>query len=115
MINSNFLLSAVKSKLSIPSDYRLAKALEVDKRTVSQYRHSIHQIGELPLSKIAEILSVDECVLYAAIQHSKAKTPAGAIVWRAIYSRLGGDEAEKNIMKQCFPDGLPEDLKVFQD
>jgi hypothetical protein len=115
MINTALLLSAVKSKYCLPSDYRLAKVLEMNKRTISQYKLNIHQIGDLTLSNIALLLSVDECVLYAAIQHNKAKTPAAAIVWRAIYDRLGGDDVEKTIIKQCFPDGLPEQLKVFQD
>lgn len=114
MITSNFLLNAVKSKLCVTSDYRLAKVMNMSKKTISSYRHHVMNIGEKPLSNIASILTVDECVLYAAIQAERSKDPSCKVVWLAIYNRLGGDKTERFIMEQCFPDELPEKLKVCE-
>ena len=114
MITTNFLLNAVKSKLCVKSDYRLAIVINMSKKTVSGYRHNNIYIGDKTLSTIAGILTIDECILYAAIQTERTKEPSCKMVWQAIYNRLGGDRAEKTIMEQCFPDGLPESLKVCE-
>jgi transcriptional regulator with XRE-family HTH domain len=104
MINTTFLLSAIKSKHCTPSDYRVAKMLGLSTTTVSGYRCKGEMPSDITLSKISELLKVPPHILYAAIQHERARDPSAKRVWAETYRLIGGDELEKRLTKECFTD-----------
>lgn len=112
MLNTKMIISLVKTKARITSDYRLSKLLGLEKATVSAWRRGRTQIGEKAASEVSEILSVDVCVLYAALQAERTSDPSSKLVWLKIYEKLNGHEVAQRLINEVFPDGLPEDLKV---
>jgi DNA-binding XRE family transcriptional regulator len=102
MINTAFLLSAIKSKHCATSDYRLAKLLDVTATTIYKYKKRDDKPSDITLSKVSELLSVPPHVLYAAIQHERAKDASSKLVWAEAYRVMGGPAIEKRLIKECF-------------
>ncbi|MBB5190668.1 hypothetical protein HNQ50_001390 [Silvimonas terrae] len=102
MMTTEFLLSAVKSKLCIDSDYRLAKALEINKNTVSAYRHRNINLGEHASTMVARLLNVPLHPIYVAMMVERAQNDASRFAWMQIYEMVGGPEVEEFIRKTCF-------------
>ncbi|MDW5417059.1 hypothetical protein R6242_10830 [Iodobacter sp. CM08] len=109
MIDTKFLLLAVKSKHCAPSDYRLAKLLEVAKTTIYKYNNRFDKPNDITLSRISELLSVPSHVLYAAIHFERARDPATKLVWAEAYRIMGGPDIEKRLIEECFS-GNEEEL-----
>lgn len=102
MMTTEFLLSAVKSKLCIESDYRLAKALEIDPRSISAYRHRNVNMGEHPARMVAKLLNVPLHPIYVAMMVERAQTDASRFAWMQIYEMVKGPEVEDFIRNSCF-------------
>lgn len=102
MMTTEFLLSAVKSKLCIESDYRLARALEVDKNTVSAYRRRNINLGEHPARMVAKLLNVPLHPIYVAMMVERSQSDASRFAWMQIYEMVGGPEVEESIRNSCF-------------
>ena len=112
MITTKLLISALKTKAKITSDYGLAKRLGVSKNAVSSWQNERAKIGEFAAQEIANILSIDVCILYAALQSERTTDYSSKVIWGSIYNKLNGNEAAQRLIDQVFPDGLPDDLKV---
>jgi len=81
-------LDATKARLGLPSDYALAKRLEVTKETVSQLRSGKMQISDAMARKISEILGVSPIEVLIAKNAEKAKDPEIQAGWNALLEKI---------------------------
>jgi transcriptional regulator with XRE-family HTH domain len=81
-------LDAAKEKLHLPSDYALAKKLEVTKETVSQLRAGKMAISEGLAEKIAGILQVSPIEVLVARNADKAKSPEIQAAWESLLEKI---------------------------
>lgn len=83
-------LEAVKEKTGAPSDYALAKVLNVTRQQVSLYKTKGQFIGGDVALRVADILEIDPVIVLSDIQADKAKTDDERAVWRSLIERIGG-------------------------
>lgn len=81
-------LDAVKKKLDLPSDYALAKVLGVTRESVSALRTGKCAMGLESCMKVAEILNIDEHIVYSDAQLEKAKTPEIKQFWLSLSEKF---------------------------
>ncbi|MFZ4878454.1 helix-turn-helix domain-containing protein [Janthinobacterium sp. Mn2066] len=81
-------LDAVKKALALPSDYAVSKVLGITRESVSALRNGKNGMGIETCMKIAEILQVDEHIVYADTQIERAKTPEMVNFWRSISEKF---------------------------
>ena len=87
-MNTNEYLDAVKAKLSLPSDYALAKHLGVARESVAQYRSGRSALGIETSMKVGEYLGIDGHAVYANGQIERAKNGAQAEFWKQISEKF---------------------------
>ena len=81
-------LDAVKAKLDLASDYALSKVLGITRESVSALRTGKNCMGIETCMKVAEILSIDEHVVYSDAQLERAKTPELLHFWQAVSEKF---------------------------
>ncbi|MYM96254.1 hypothetical protein [Duganella vulcania] len=81
-------LDAVKAKRGLPSDYALAKELEVSQQTVTHYRNGRTSMGIETSMRVGEILGVDGHKVYADGQIERAKNSAQTAFWTDISEKF---------------------------
>lgn len=81
-------LDAVRQRLDLPSDYAISKVLGITRESVSALRNGKNGMGLETCMKIAEILQIDEHIVYADTQVERAKTPEAMDFWRSISEKF---------------------------
>ena len=90
MNTTNDYLNAVKAKTGAPSDYALAKKLELTRSAISKYRNLNTGFDNLTALKVASILEIDPMIVISSVSLEKAKTPTEKQLWKTVFERLGG-------------------------
>ena len=81
-------LDSVKAALNLTSDYAVAKVLGITRESVSALRNGKNGMGIETCMKVAEVLRIDEHVIYADTQIERAKTPEMMHFWRSISEKF---------------------------
>lgn len=81
-------LDAVKSTLTLPSDYALAKVLGITHVSVGQFRNGRSAMGIETCMKVGEILQLDGHAVYADGQIERAKNQQIADFWKSISEKF---------------------------
>lgn len=83
------MLDAIKQRLSLRSDYALAKAFGMKNQSaICNYRAGRSQFDEDTAIRAAELLEECPAVVLAKIAAERAKTPKARAVWRDAVKRL---------------------------
>lgn len=83
-------LSAVKKRLSIESDYALAKALKIRHSTICGYRAGKSRMDDDVALKIADILGLNPLEVIAAANAERAKSDEMRTVWLGLMEKMQG-------------------------
>lgn len=86
---TDYYLDQYKSKLEIPTDYKMAQALGVSRQRISQYRAGV-TLGDDVVEKISHALGIKPGVILVAIQAERAGEEATRQAWEWVYKKLGG-------------------------
>lgn len=86
-------LDAVKARLDLPSDYAIAKALEVTPSAVSKYRLGRSAPDDLVCARIAEILHIEPMEVIAAIHFERSNDERARALWESIWGKAVGATA----------------------
>ncbi len=73
-MKSSEYLDTIRERLSLPSDYAVAKLLHVSQSRISNYRNDRTDFGPDIIPRIAELLDMDAAVIVADIAAARAKT-----------------------------------------
>lgn len=84
------LLDAVKARHNVPSDYALAKKLEVTQQEVSKYRTGKATLGDSTAIRLAQLLEIDPGIVLLTVHAERAKKDDEKAAWTAIIEKLGG-------------------------
>ncbi len=87
---TNRLLDAVKNEHAIKSDYALAKRLNVNQTTVSNYRAGRTQMDEVIACRVADLLNKPRGTVLAALAVERAKTEEVKSALAENLRKLGG-------------------------
>jgi DNA-binding transcriptional regulator YdaS (Cro superfamily) len=82
-------LDQVKTKLALPSDYALAKALGLQLSTVSNYRTGRRHLDARAAWLVAEALGIDLAEVIAAVEKDRARSDNDRDFWGGQLRRLG--------------------------
>lgn len=94
-------LDRVKVKLTLPSDYALAKVLGITHVSVSQFRNGRSSMGIETCLKVGEILQLDGHAVYADGQVERAKNQQVADFWKSISEKFS--ESFKALLSGASP------------
>jgi transcriptional regulator with XRE-family HTH domain len=83
-------LDAVKDRLDLPSDYAIAKALNVTRAAVSSYRTGRSMPDDLVCARIAAVIGVEPMEVIAAINYQRAKNDDARSLWESIWGKAAG-------------------------
>lgn len=81
-------LDQVRQVHSIPSDYALAKWLDLTPQQISKYRSKKDHMGDETAARVASLLGMDAGFVVASIHAERARTDAGRALWQGIAARL---------------------------
>lgn len=76
------LVDEFKQAKGVPSDYALAKLLNVRQQTVSNYRSGRTQMSDEIALRVAEALGRPAAAVLAQLAAERAKNPEVAKVWK---------------------------------
>jgi len=79
-----------KAKMSIESDYAMAKWLGVGRAAVSNWRVGRNVIDDYAAAKIAEVLELNPMEIIAAANIEREKDEERKRFWQKYWERLGG-------------------------
>jgi DNA-binding XRE family transcriptional regulator len=82
------LMTAAKTGAGIPSNYRLAKVLEVTEHTVGNWQNGRALPNEALTIRLAELAGLDPAPFLAEMAAGRAKDDEARGVWLAIADRL---------------------------
>ncbi|KVA74089.1 hypothetical protein WM36_17230 [Burkholderia ubonensis] len=74
-------LDAVKARLDLPSDYALAKALDVSRQAISLWRNGHQPLPDEACLKVAEMLDVNPFEVMATVKLERIKDEERRAVW----------------------------------
>lgn len=94
-------LDGVRAKLDLPSDYALAKVLDITRESVSQLRNGKTSMGIETAMKVGEILGVDGHAVYAHGQIERAKNQQIVDFWKSISEKFS--ESFKTLLSGASP------------
>lgn len=83
-------LDEVKTRLELPSDYAIAKALGVTRAAVSSYRTGRSMPDDLVCARIADVLGVEPMEVIAAINYQRSKSDDARHLWEGIWGKAAG-------------------------
>ncbi len=81
------LLDRAKEVAHIPSDYRLAQVIEVERATISSYRHGRSIPDTYAIYRLAELAQVNKEAAIAQIESERARTEAQRKYWQSLVSQ----------------------------
>lgn len=89
-------LDALRVRYDIPSDYQLAKFLNVTRATVSAWRKGFTMFDDVNAARVAELLDLHPCHVMACMHAARENDhPEIAKMWRDVarqYEKLGKKE-----------------------
>lgn len=109
-------LDAVKDRLDLPSDYAIAKALNVTRAAISSYRTGRSMPDDLVCARIAAVIGVEPMEVIAAINYQRAKNDDARSLWESIWGKAAGYRAELDRVRGWRIGGSPltcESLRGF--
>jgi transcriptional regulator with XRE-family HTH domain len=86
MTKTQEFLKLAADRLSTPTDYKLAQALGIDKRRISDYKAGCRQADTYAAAQIALAIGRDPLEVIAEIEAENAKTTAIREFWRSFSS-----------------------------
>ncbi|BBN88561.1 hypothetical protein [Azospira sp. I09] len=81
------LLDRAREVARIPSDYALAKTIEVERATISGYRHGRSKPDTYAIYRLAELAKIDRDAAIAQIEAERARTEAQKTYWQSLVSQ----------------------------
>jgi hypothetical protein len=81
-------VEALKTKLGLTSDYAVAKALNVPRATVSNWRTRRSHFDDAIALRVAALLGIDPAQIIAAAHADRARGPELKQVWQRITDRV---------------------------
>lgn len=81
-------LDALRAKLSLSSDYQLAKELGLTRQAVSNYRNGTNHFDDDIAMKVAEILEIHPGRVALDMVRQRAKTPQQKALWTGIAEKF---------------------------
>lgn len=114
MLTTRDLLAAVKTAQSIPSNYRLARLLDVPEGTVQRWNTGRNLPDDLMAARLAELAGLDVAEVVASIHAERAAEGPARDLWKSIAERLhaAGAPALAVILSVLFLGGLHEDSRA---
>lgn len=106
MFDLDQLLDDAKKSAAIPSDYALAKAIEVTKQTISAYRKGTAFPNDDHLADLATLAKRDPLLTIAEARLSRSRKDSGRKAWRRIIAAV----AAKGASPSAFSSGLDNPL-----
>jgi len=88
MFSTAELLDLAKERQGGVSDYRLAKLLEVEQATMSNYRTGRSQPKNPIAMRLAELCGLDPIDVVAWVNIERSSTPEDREIWNLILSRV---------------------------
>lgn len=85
----NELIDAAKVRANIASDYALAKALNIDRRNVSDWRKGKKHPNNAEAVQLATLAGIDELRVIAEIEKETANTPEKRKFWEHFIEQRG--------------------------
>lgn len=84
MLTTRDLLAAVKARHNIPSNYALAKFLEVRENDVSRWNTGKNTPNDAMAVRLAELAGMDPTVVLSAMQAARCNDDALRPIWERI-------------------------------
>lgn len=78
------ILDAIKRRLSIASDYKLAQAMGVSRQSVSQWRNGVYHLDVFASAKAAELLGEPHIKIIAIVEAERTKRPEQVKYWKEL-------------------------------
>lgn len=110
-MNSNELLDAVKTWFDLPSDYALAKHLDVSQQALASMRKT--GLSDSRALQIATLLKLNPSEVLAAIHAERAKDPAVRKVWEKL-AKTARSAAAAILITLGMAGTAPEPLQASQ-
>jgi len=88
MLSTTDLLDLAKARAGGVSDYRLAKLLEVEQVTVSNYRTGRSQPKNPIAMRLAELCGLDAAEVVLWVNLERASSDSDRAVWQMLLARL---------------------------
>lgn len=88
MLTTDQLLDAIKATHDLPSDYKLAHVLGVQKAAISSYRKGRTHPDQEICQRIAALLGIDPDVVVCSVHAERASTAESRAQWERIAARL---------------------------
>ena len=82
--NPDDLLNNLRDRLQIPSDYQLAKELQISRAAVSTWRNEKDAPGDDIALKIADFLELPRCYVVAICHRERARSDEVRAFWDAV-------------------------------
>jgi hypothetical protein len=105
-------LDAVRARLNLASDYRLAKVLGIRVQTVSNYRHGRTAMADDVAVRVAELLQLDPARVLADMAAERSSSEAVRAIWSRVAATLS--VAAVAIIASGPGDAKAASLKAFQ-
>lgn len=88
MLTTTDLLAAAKAAQGLPSNYRLARALDVPEKTVQRWNTGRNTPDDENAAKLAALAGLDAGYVLACIAAERAAEGPASAVWKAVADRL---------------------------
>lgn len=111
-MRTNEYLDAVRERLNLGSDYRLAKVLGVRTQAVSNYRHGRSGMADDVAVKVAELLQLDPARVLADMAAERSSSEEVRAIWSRVAATLS--IAALAVFASVPGDAKAANLKGFQ-
>ncbi|ABM94792.1 DUF3693 domain-containing protein [Methylibium petroleiphilum] len=88
MISTRELLEAAKSARGLPSNYRLARELDVPEKTVQRWNTGKNSPDDVHAAQLAELAGLDPAEVVVSIRAERSTEPAMRSLWEGIAKKL---------------------------
>lgn len=88
MYTTREVLAAVRARNGIPSNYALARFLDVPEKTVQRWHTGRNLPDDATAARLAELGGLDAGAVVASIHAERALDPAARSLWQGIAERL---------------------------
>jgi hypothetical protein len=105
-------LDAVRERLNLGSDYKLAKVLCVHQTTISNYRHGRSALADDVAVRVAELLQLDPARVLADMAAERSSSEAVRAIWSRVAATLS--VAAVAVIASGPGDAKAASLKAFQ-
>lgn len=88
MISTRELLEAAKSARGLPSNYRLARELDVPEKTVQRWNTGKNSPDDVHAAQLAVLAGLDPAEVVVSIRAERSTEPAMRSLWEGIAKKL---------------------------